>query len=84
MVDVLAFGKNHPSGEYLSEETVKNVTLADVQANYATYFVPENAYLVVIGDIKFKETKAAVEKLFSGWKKQSRTKKHLSKSGKCI
>ncbi|WP_431243932.1 M16 family metallopeptidase [Flavobacterium sp. P21] len=70
VVDVLAFGKNHPNGEYLSEETVKNVTLADVQNNYNTYFVPENAYLVVIGDIKFKETKAAVEKLFSGWKKQ--------------
>ncbi|WP_394773667.1 M16 family metallopeptidase [Flavobacterium sp.] len=74
VVDVLAFGKNHPSGEYISEETVKNVTLADVQANYATYFVPENAYLVIIGDIKFKETKAAVEKLFSGWKKQAAPK----------
>ncbi|MFQ6600864.1 M16 family metallopeptidase [Flavobacterium sp. C3NV] len=70
VVDVLAFGKNHPSGEFLSEETVKNVTLADVQANYSTYFVPENAYLVIIGDVKFKETKAAVEKLFGGWKKQ--------------
>ncbi|KQB38349.1 M16 family metallopeptidase [Flavobacterium aquidurense] len=74
VVDVLAFGKNHPSGEYLSEETVKNVTLADVQANYTTYFVPENAYLVIIGDIKFKETKAAVEKLFGGWKKQNTPK----------
>lgn len=74
VVDVLAFGKNHPAGEYLSEETVKNVTLADVQTNYATYFVPENAYLVIIGDIKFKETKAAVEKLFGGWKKQSAPK----------
>ncbi|MCV2486145.1 insulinase family protein [Flavobacterium sp. SH_e] len=74
VVDVLAFGKNHPNGEYLSEETVKNVTLADVQNNYNTYFVPENAYLVVIGDIKFKETKTAVEKLFSGWKKQAAPK----------
>ena len=74
VVDVLAFGKNHPSGEYLSEETVKNVALADIQANYATYFVPENAYLVIIGDIKFKETKEAVEKLFGGWKKQTAPK----------
>jgi len=74
VVDVLAFGKNHPTGEFLSEETVKNVTLTDVQNNYNTYFVPENAYLVVIGDIKFKEVKAAVEKLFSGWKKQSAPK----------
>ena len=74
VVDVLAFGRNHPAGEYLSEETVKNVTLADVQTNYATYFVPENAYLVIIGDIKFKETKEAVEKLFGGWKKQTAPK----------
>jgi len=74
VVDVLAYGRNHPFGEYLSEETVKNVTLSDVQANYSTYFVPENAYLVVIGDIKFKETKAAVEKLFGGWKKQATPK----------
>ena len=74
VVDVLAFGKNHPSGEYLSEETVKNVTLEDVKKNYATYFVPENAYLVIIGDVKFKETKAAVEKLFNGWKKQAAPK----------
>jgi len=70
VVDVLAFGKNHPTGEYLSEETVKNVTLEDVQNNYKTYFVPENAYLVVIGDVKFKEVKSAVEKLFKDWKKQ--------------
>ncbi|PXY45609.1 peptidase M16 [Flavobacterium hydrophilum] len=74
VVDVLAFGRNHPSGEYLSEETVKNVTLTDVQTNYNTYFVPENAYLVIVGDIKFKETKAAVEKLFGGWKKQTAPK----------
>ncbi|HEY1192736.1 pitrilysin family protein [Flavobacterium sp.] len=74
VVDVLAFGKNHPTGEYLSEETVKNVTLEDIQNNYKTYFVPENAYLVVIGDVKFKDVKKAVEKLFSGWKKQAAPK----------
>lgn len=74
VVDVLAFGKNHPAGEFVTEETLKNVTLADVQSNYATYFVPENAYLVIIGDIKFKETKAAVEKLFGAWEKKTITK----------
>jgi len=63
--------KNHPSGEFLSEETIKNVTLSDVENNYNTYFVPENAYLVIIGDVKFKETKKAVEKLFGSWAKAS-------------
>ena len=69
--NVLAFGKDHPSGEFLSEETIKNVTLADVENNYNTYFVPENAYLIIIGDVKFKETKKAVEKLFGSWAKAS-------------
>ena len=78
VVDVLAFGKNHPSGEYVSEETLKNVTLADVQSNYATRFVPENAYLVIIGDVKFKETKAAVEKLFGAWEKKTITKENYT------
>lgn len=65
---VLVYGKNHPNGEYLSEETLNNVTLADVQSNYTTYFVPGNAYLVVVGDVKFKDTKKQIEKLFGSWK----------------
>lgn len=67
--DVLAYGKNHPSGEYLSEETINNVSLADVKNNYRTYFVPENAYLVVVGDVKPKEIKKMVESLFGSWVK---------------
>ena len=67
--NVLAYGKNHPSGEYLTEETIKNVTLADINENYRSYFVPENAYLVIVGDVKFKETKKMVEKLFGSWTK---------------
>ena len=67
--NVLAFGKSHPAGEFLSEETINNVTLEDVKANYNTYFQPGNAYLVVIGDVKFKEVKKMVTKLFGDWKK---------------
>jgi len=67
--NVLAFGKSHPFGEYLSEATINNVTLEDVVNNYHTNFVPENAYLIIIGDVKFKETKKMVEKLFSSWTK---------------
>jgi len=66
--NVLVYGKNHPNGEYLSEETLNNVTLADVQANYNTYFVPGNAYLVVVGDVKVKDVKKQIEKLFGSWK----------------
>jgi predicted Zn-dependent peptidase len=67
--NVLVYSKNHPAGEYLTEETIKNVTLDDVKKNYSTYFVPEKAYLVVIGDVKFKEVKKTVTKLFEDWTK---------------
>ena len=67
--NVLVYGKNNPSGEYLTEQTINNVSLSDVKTNYSTYFVPEKAYLVVIGDVKFKDTKKLVEKLFGSWVK---------------
>ena len=74
VTDALVFGKNHPSGEFVTVETLNNVTLADVQSNYQNYFVPENAYLVIIGDVKYKNVKPIVEKLFGSWQKRSTPK----------
>lgn len=71
VVDVLAFGKNHHSGEFMTEETLNNITLADVETNYKTHFVPENAYLVIVGDVKYDSVKIVVEKLFGNWEKKS-------------
>ena len=69
VTDVLAFGKSHPAGEFVSEETLNNVSLADVKKFYSEYFVPGNAYLIIVGDVKFKDTKKMVEKLFGSWTK---------------
>lgn len=68
---VLPFGKNHPFGEYVTEATLNNVSLADVKDNYSTYFVPGNAYLVVVGDVKTPEIEKMVKKLFGNWTKAS-------------
>ncbi|OGS61528.1 MAG: peptidase M16 [Flavobacteria bacterium GWF1_32_7] len=67
--NVLVFGKEHYKGEYTSEETLKNVTFEDVVLNYNTYFVPSNAYLVIVGDVNFKDVKKEVERLFGKWRK---------------
>jgi zinc protease len=67
--NVLTYGKEHYKGEYTSEETLNNVTLNDVVLNYNTYFAPGNAYLVIVGDVNFKEVKKEVERLFGKWKK---------------
>ncbi len=65
----LVYGKNHPYGEFVSKETVENVTLNDVKKYYQNYFVPQNAYLIVIGDVQFKEVKKVISKHFNKWRK---------------
>ncbi|TLP82591.1 insulinase family protein [Maribacter sp. ACAM166] len=65
----LAYGKDHPYGEFTTETTVNNVTLPDVEAFYRDYFVPANAYLIVIGDVSLEEVKVLVEKYFTPWTK---------------
>jgi zinc protease len=64
----LTYGKDHPYGEMTTEKTVKNITLQDVKNLYNKTFKPNNAYLVVIGDVAFKDVKKQVTKLFSDWK----------------
>ncbi|MBT8186907.1 MAG: insulinase family protein [Croceitalea sp.] len=65
----LAYGKDHPYGEITSEETLNNIALTDIQDFYNQYFVPANAYLVVIGDVEFEKTKELVTKAFTPWTK---------------
>lgn len=67
--NVLVFGANHPFGEFVTEEKLKGLALNDIKSHYKNYFVPNNAYLVVLGDVKFDEVKKLVEKNFSSWKK---------------
>lgn len=67
----LAYGKGHPYGEFVTEETVNNVTLLDVKQFYQNYFVPANAYLVVIGDVNFEQVKDLVTEAFTPWTKAS-------------
>ncbi|WP_299897714.1 pitrilysin family protein [uncultured Aquimarina sp.] len=64
---VLAYGKNHPEGEYITEKTVSNITLADVEKYYRKNFVPANAYMVISGDINNDKAKDLVEKYFTSW-----------------
>lgn len=70
----LLYGKNHPKGEFEVEETINRVSLADVKDFYSKNFVPEKAYLVVVGDVKFNDVKKLVNKDFSEWKKASAPK----------
>ena len=65
----LVYGVNHPYGEFETETSAKNVSLDDVKKFYTDYFIPNNGYLVIIGDVNFKEVKKLVKKNFSKWEK---------------
>lgn len=66
---VLAYGKNHPYGEFTTPESVNAITLSDIEIFYANYFVPGKAYLVVIGDVNFEDVQKQITKNFELWKK---------------
>ena len=65
----LSYGKNHPYGEFTTQESLENVTFEDVIEFHKTYYIPNNAYLVVVGDVKAKEIKSVLKEKFGGWKK---------------
>ncbi|MBC7884641.1 MAG: insulinase family protein, partial [Saprospiraceae bacterium] len=66
---VVNYGKNHPYGEVETEETIKNIKIEDCKNYINTYFKPNNAYLVIVGDITPEKAKLQAEKYFSQWKK---------------
>tara|TARA_R110002096_G_C14635896_1_gene725205 strand:+ start:1500 stop:3575 length:2076 start_codon:yes stop_codon:yes gene_type:complete len=63
----LAYGSHHPSGEFVTEETLNNVTLDKVKTYYQNSFNPKNAYLVIIGDIELDIVKQQVQQYFGSW-----------------
>lgn len=65
----IGYGKNHPYGEITTKETVENISLKDVENFYHTNFKPNNAYLVIVGDVTVKQVKKLVKKHFNKWKK---------------
>ncbi|MDX1478245.1 MAG: pitrilysin family protein [Saprospiraceae bacterium] len=66
--NALVFGKEHPYGEITNETTVQNVSIDDCKAYYSTYFKPNAAYMVVVGDISPEEARKKISKYFGQWK----------------
>jgi len=66
---VLRYGKIHPYGELVTEETVEKISMAKTKEYYQKYFKPNYSYLVVVGDTDVAKTKALVTKYLGDWKK---------------
>ena len=67
--DALSYGKNHAYGEFITEQTIDNISFQDVLDYHARYFIPNNVYIVVIGDVNYKNVKSLVSEKFGAWNK---------------
>lgn len=67
------YGENHPYGQpdEGTENSVKAVKRDDLANFYASYYAPNNATLLVVGDIKMKDLQPKIAKIFAGWKKKT-------------
>ncbi len=65
----LVYGANHAFGEITTIKTVNTVKVEDVKNFIKTYWIPNNAYLIFVGDIDPANAKAIAEKNFGTWAK---------------
>ncbi|MFM1972462.1 MAG: hypothetical protein RL185_1144, partial [Bacteroidota bacterium] len=82
VVKKLVYGANHPYGEIMTTKTVNQVSLSDVKSFLSTYWKPNSAYLVFVGDIEPATAKALAEKSFGAWKKGVVAKQDFAKPAK--
>jgi zinc protease len=75
------WGDEHPFGwpDQGTEASLRKIARADVKRFYDTYYAPNNALLVVSGDITEKEIHAKLEPLLLSWKPKKMTPVKLSK-----
>lgn len=63
----LLYGAN-PYGAYATEESVASLDRGDLAASHARRFVPADASLAVVGDIRAADVIPQLEKAFAEWK----------------
>lgn len=82
VVPKILYGEGHPyslpSSGY--EKTVQDMTREDLVGYYNNWIKPNNATLVVVGDINMDELLPKLEKRFAGWQKGSVPKKDVGKA----
>jgi zinc protease len=77
----LLYGKSHAYGNPLTgsgtELSVAKLSRDDMTKFHATWFKPNNATLVVVGDTTLKELTPKIDRLFAGWKTGDIPQKNL-------
>jgi zinc protease len=75
------YGEGHAYANPLTgsgtEESVKKLTRDAIVQYHQTWLKPNNATLVIVGDIRMDEVKPKLEKIFAGWKPGEVPKKNI-------
>ena len=78
----LIYGANHPYGQPFSgsgtETSLAKITRDSVAQFYGTWYKPNNATLLIVGDTTLDEIKPKLEKLFGDWKTGEVPKKNIA------
>jgi zinc protease len=78
----ILYGKGHAYGSPLTgsgtEHSVAAITRADIQRHHQVWFKPNNAALIVVGDISMAEIQPKLEALFADWKPADFPIKHMA------
>ncbi|HZO20365.1 MAG TPA: pitrilysin family protein [Gemmatimonadaceae bacterium] len=67
----ILYGERHPYGRPLTgtEASTRAITRADVRRFYQTYFRPNNATLIVVGDVTAADVEQRARALFANWER---------------
>jgi len=67
----ILYGNAHPYGAPLegTETSVKSITTADLQSYYRANFRPNNATLIIVGDVNPAQIEAKINNLFGSWQR---------------
>jgi zinc protease len=78
----ILYGSSHAYGNPLTgsgtESSIEKMTREDMRKFHDTWFKPNNATLIVVGDTTLGELKPRLEKLFAGWKQVDVPKKNIA------
>lgn len=69
IITATVYGKDHAYGDIMTEETVNAVTTDDFRTYYKKNIIPNNAIMIVVGDVTVKEVQKLCKKYFGSWKK---------------
>jgi predicted Zn-dependent peptidase len=66
---IAVFGEQHPYGRPLAgtEGSLASITRDDVQRFYSTFYRPNNATLLVVGDVRPDDVERRARELFGAW-----------------